>query len=73
MHTTRHELTKPRKNPHKKPYLDDSSVSARATNQNGGGPAEREMIGQKAIIAYDDNGSGVIKYRSEQDMVSICE
>ena len=48
---------------HVKPYLDDSSV--------GGAGAGN---GQKAIIAIsEDNQSGVIKYRSEQDMVSICE
>ena len=48
---------------HVKPYLDDSSV--------GGAGAGN---GQKAIIAIsEDNQSGVVKYRSEQDMVSICE
>ena len=32
------------------------------------------VIGQKAILALsEDNESGVIKYRAEQDVVSICE
>lgn len=49
-----------------KPYLDDSSVSASAVAEM--------MAGHRAVIAIsEDNESGVIKYRSEQDVVSICE
>jgi hypothetical protein len=43
-----------------------------ASGQNG--QLEMGITGQKAVIAIgEDSVSGVIKYHSEQDVVSICE
>ena len=66
---------------HKNRKIDDSSVSAAIGNGSNGNNtgsngnntgSKQDMVGQKAMIA-EDNGSGIGKYRSEQDMVSICE
>ena len=47
--------------------LNSSSLGGEMTGGHGGG-------GHKAVLAIsEDNESAVIKYRSEQDMASICE